>query len=114
MLKSRLKQCCHQKKKRVTKQWSPESSDSTSESDSSESVVPKDHSFNRVFAPPRPPTGYDRWQHSKLKTVHLTAPGYCKVFVCGRPVGSFHCRVDEDPRFDSPICWACFNKASVE
>ena len=91
-----------------------ESSDSTSESDSSESMVPKDHSFNRVFAPPRPPTGYDRWQHSKLKTVHLTAPGYCKVFVCGRPVGSFHCRVDEDPRFDSPMCWACFNKASVE
>ena len=49
---------------------------------------------------------------SKLKTVHLTGPGYCKVFVCGRPVGSFHKQVDEDPRFDSPICWACFNKAS--
>jgi hypothetical protein len=89
-----------------------ESSDSTGESGSSESDVPKDHSFNKVFAPPRPPAGFIRWQHSKLKTVHLTGPGYCKVFVCGRPVGSFHKQVDEDPRFDSPICWACFNKAS--
>eukprot|EP00435_Cladocopium_sp_Y103_P010383 s4375_g2.t1 len=89
-----------------------DSSDSTSSSDSSGSDIPQDHSLNKVFAPPTAPRGHTRWQHSKLKTVHLTAEGYSKVFVCGRPVGNFHHPVEQNPRFDSPICWACFNKAN--
>lgn len=89
-----------------------DSSDSTDETGSTDSEVPADHSLNRVFAPPQPPQGFVRWQHSKLKTVHLTEPGYLKVFVCGRPVGSFHQQVVADPRFDSPVCWSCFKKAS--
>jgi hypothetical protein len=90
-----------------------ESSDSTDGTGtSSSSDVPADHSLNRVFAPPQPPSGFVRWQHSKLKTVHLTEPGYFKVFVCGRSVGSFHKQVVGDPRFVSPVCWACFKKAA--
>ena len=90
------------------------SSDSTSSSDSSAEEVLKDHSLNEVFATPRPPEGFSRWQHSKLKTVHLTEPGYFRVFVCGRSVGAFHQRLTPEPRFDSPICWACFKKANGE
>ena len=90
-----------------------ESSDSTDGTGtSSSSDVPADHSLNRVFAPPQPPSGFVRWLHSKLKTVHLTEPGYFKVFVCGRSVGSFHKQVVGDPRFDSLVCWACFKKAA--
>ena len=88
-----------------------ESSDSTSSSDSSAEEVLRDRGLNKVFAPPQPPEGFSRWQHSKLKTVHLTEPGYFRVFVCGRSVGAFHQRLTQEPRFDSPICWACFNKA---
>eukprot|EP00435_Cladocopium_sp_Y103_P037042 s2725_g9.t1 len=88
-----------------------ESSNSTSSSESSDNGIPPDHKLNKVFAPPRPPKGFVRWQHSKLKTVHLSEEDHVKVFVCGRPIGSFHRRVDLDPRFDSPICWACFKKA---
>ena len=87
------------------------SSGSTSESRSDESDIPKDHSLNKVFAPPEPPAGFQRWQHSKLKTVHLMEPGYSKIFVCGRATGNFHHPVDRNPRFDSPVCWACFRKA---
>ena len=88
-----------------------ESSDSTSSSDFSAEEVLRDRGLNKVFAPPQPPEGFSRWQHSKLKTVHLTEPGYFRVFVCGRSVGAFHQRLTQEPRFDSPICWACFNKA---
>ena len=88
-----------------------DSSDSTSSSDSSAEEVLRDRGLNKVFAPPQPPEGFSRWQHSKLKTVHLTEPGYFRVFVCGRSVGAFHQRLTQEPRFDSPICWACFNKA---
>jgi hypothetical protein len=91
-----------------------DSSDSTSSSDSSAEEVLKDHSLNEVFATPRPPEGFSRWQHSKLKTVHLTEPGYFRVFVCGRSVGAFHQRLTQEPRFDPPICWACFKKANGE
>ena len=88
-----------------------ESSDSTSDSSSSDHGIPQDHSLNKVYAPPEPPAGFSRWQHAKLKTVHLTAEGYVNVFVCGRQVGSFHRRLEATPRFDSPVCWACFKKA---
>ena len=88
-----------------------QSSDSTSDSSSSDQGIPQDHSLNKVYAPPEPPSGFSRWQHAKLKTVHLTAEGYVKVFVCGRQVGSFHHRLESTPRFDSPVCWACFKKA---
>jgi len=88
-----------------------QSSDSTSDSSSSDQGIPQDHSLNKVYAPPEPPSGFSRWQHAKLKTVHLTAEGYIKVFVCGRQVGSFHHRLESTPRFDSPVCWACFKKA---
>ena len=91
-----------------------DSSDSTSSSDSSAEEVLKDHSLNKVFATPQPPEGFSRWQHSKLKTVHLTEPGYFRVFVCGRSIGAFHQRLTQEPRFDSPICWACFKKANGE
>ena len=87
-------------------------SDSTSDSGSSSGDIPENHALNKVFAPPKPPEDYQCWQHSKLKTIHLTEPGYVRVFVCGRPVGNFHKRITQDPRFDSPVCWACFNKAS--
>ena len=89
-----------------------DSSGSTSGSDSGDNDIPADHCLNRRFAPPEPPAGYQRWQHSKLKTIHVTEPGYVRVFVCGRSVGSFHHRVEENPRFDSPICWQCFRKAA--
>lgn len=89
-----------------------DTSDSTSDSGSSSGDIPENHALNKVFAPPKPPEDYQCWQHSKLKTIHLTEPGYVRVFVCGRPVGSFHKRITQDPRFDSPVCWACFNKAS--
>ena len=87
------------------------SSDSTSSSNSSDDDLPQDHRLNKVFAPPEPPSGFARWQHSKLKTVHLVEEGYTRVFVCGRNIGSFHHRVEANPRFDSPVCWACFKKA---
>ena len=87
------------------------SSDSTSSSDSSSDAIPQDHKLNKVFAPPEPPEGFTRWQHSKLKTMHLVEDGYTRVFVCGRNIGSFHHKVDVNPRFDSPVCWACFKKA---
>ena len=89
-----------------------DSSGSTSSSESASSEILEGHSLNKVFTPPQPPEGYSKWQHSKLKTVHLTEPGYSRVFVCGRTVGTFHHRLEQDPRFDSPICWACFRKAS--
>ena len=89
-----------------------DSSGSTSGSDSSSSDIPPDHCLNRTFAPPEAPAGYQRWQHSKLKTIHVTEPGYVRVFVCGRSVGSFHHPVDANPRFDSPVCWQCFKKAA--
>ena len=88
-----------------------DSSGSTSDSNSSSSDIPQEHKLNKVFGPPAAPDGFTRWQHSKLKTVHLTAEGYVKVFVCGRSVGSFHHVSDQNPKFDSPICWACFKKA---
>ena len=88
-------------------------SDSTSESDSSSGGIPENHGLNKVFAPPAPPEGFQSWQHSKLKTIHLTEPGYFRVFVCGRPVGNYHHRITQDPRFDSPVCWACFKKANA-
>ena len=89
-----------------------DSSGSTSSSESASSEILEGHSLNKVFTPPQPPEGYSKWQHSKLKTVHLTEPGYSRVFVCGRTVVTFHHRLEQDPRFDSPICWACFRKAS--
>ena len=88
-----------------------DSSGSTSDSGSSSGDIPEDHELNKTFAPPKPPEGFQRWQHAKLKTIHLTEPGYFKVFVCGRAVGAFHHQISQDPRFDSPVCWACFNKA---
>ena len=90
-----------------------DSSDSTSDS-GTDSEIPEDHGLNKVFGPPQPPEGYKRWQHSKLKTLHLTEPGYVRVFVCGRSVGSFHHMLEHEPRFDSPVCWACFKKAQRE
>ena len=66
-----------------------ESSDSISDSSSSDQCIPQDHSLNKVYAPPEPPSGFSRWQHSKLKTLHLTAEGYVNVFVCGRKVEVF-------------------------
>ena len=89
-----------------------DSSGSTSESESSDSDIPADHCLNRTFAPPAAPAGHQRWQHSKLKTIHLTEPGYVRVFVCGRSVGNFHHPVEENPRFDAPVCWQCFKKAA--
>jgi hypothetical protein len=88
-----------------------DSSGSTSDSGSSSGDIPEDHELNKTFAPPQPPEGFQRWQHAKLKTIHLTEPGYFKVFVCGRAVGAFHRQISQDPRFDSPVCWACFKKA---
>ena len=90
-----------------------DSSGSTSDSGSSSGDIPEDHELNKTFAPPKPPEGFQRWQHAKLKTIHLTEPGYFKVFVCGRAVGAFHHQISQDPRFDSPVCWACFNKAAT-
>ena len=89
-----------------------DASDSTSDSGSSSGDIPENHALNKVFAPPKPPEGFQWWQHAKLKTIHLTEPGYVRVFVCGRPVGGFHQKITQDPRFDSPVCWSCFNKAS--
>ena len=107
VVESSEEECCEQ-------QPDSDSSGSTSDSGTTTDDIPADHSLNKVFAPPKPPEGFQSWQHSKLKTIHLTEPGYVRVFVCGRPVGSFHHKIVQNPRFDSPICWACFNKAGRE
>ena len=86
-------------------------SDSSSTSDSSGAEIPIDHRLNKTHGPPKPPEGFERWQHSKLKTMHLTQKGYTRVFVCGRSIGNFHVKLDGIPRFDSPTCWSCFKKA---
>ena len=86
---------------------------SSSTSSSSSASVCSQEKINKAPAPPEPPVGFTQWQHSKLKTIHLTAEGYSHVFVCGRPVGVFHSKTNLDKRFDSPVCWACFKKAAA-
>ena len=63
---------------------------------------------NRVFEPPKAPPGYELWQHTKSKILHLTDHRFPNVFECGRTPGAFHTNQGVHPRWDTGICWRCF------
>ena len=87
--------------------------DSSSSSDSvCDSDVEDTSNLARMFNPPVAPEGYVMWQHSKLKTLHLMERNNNRVFECGRSVGSFHTKENIAPRYDTPICHRCFQRAS--
>ena len=87
--------------------------DSSSSSDSvCNSDVEDTSNLTRMFNPPVAPEGFVMWQHSKLKTLHLMERNNNRVFECGRSVGSFHTKENIAPRYDTPICHRCFQKAS--
>ena len=87
--------------------------DSGSSSDSvCNSDVEDTSNLTRMFNPPVAPEGYVMWQHSKLKTLHLMERNNNRVFECGRSVGSFHTKEQIAPRYDTPICHRCFQRAS--
>ena len=63
------------------------------------------------FSPPSAPEGFNMWQHRKSRIIHLMDLGHKVTFVCGRGAGAFHTKDNLNPRYDTPICWSCFNKA---
>ena len=63
------------------------------------------------FQPPSAPEGFHMWQHKKSRILHLMEDQNNLVFTCGRSVGPFHTKEGLHPRYDTPICWSCFNKA---
>ena len=65
------------------------------------------------FQPPCPPEGHVMWQHRKSRILHLMAIENSRVFVCGRSAGPLHNKDGLQPRYDTPICWSCFNKAQT-
>ena len=83
----------------------------TSSSDMSEGL-PAESSFenrgNRMFEPPKAPPGFELWQHTKSKILHLTDYRFPNVFECGRKPGAFHTNQGVNPRWDTGICWRCF------
>ena len=74
----------------------------TSSSDMSEGL-PAACSFenrgNRVFEPPKAPPGFDLWQHTKSKILHLTDHRFPNVFECGRTPGC----LPHEPRSSSKV-----------
>lgn len=77
----------------------------SSSSAESEEEFPK--SQNRLFTPPKPPDGYVFWQHRKMKTLHITKPGYKRVFLCNRAIGPMHISEGMSIRYDTPVCRNC-------
>ena len=65
------------------------------------------------FQPPCPPDGFVMWQHGKSRILHLMDKENVRVFVCGRSAGPLHKNEGLQPRYDTPICWSCFNKAQT-
>ena len=65
------------------------------------------------FQPPCPPKGFVMWQHGKSRILHLMDKENSRVFVCGRSAGPLHKKEGLQPRYDTPICWACFKKAQT-
>ena len=63
---------------------------------------------NRVFEPPKAPPGYELWQHTKSKILHLVDQRFPSSFECGRKPGAFHTNHGVNPRWDTGICWRCF------
>ena len=63
------------------------------------------------YKPPEAPTGFHMWQHQKSRVVHLMNDSHNITFVCGRSAGPPHNKEGLCPRYDTPICWSCFNKA---
>ena len=61
-----------------------------------------------VFEPPKAPPGYELWQHTKSKILHLVDHRFPSSFECGRKPGAFHTNRGVNPRWDTGICWRCF------
>ena len=82
---------------------------SSSEMSGDEQTVPAFESKGtRTFEPPVAPEGYQMWQHSKSKILHLSHYKTPNVFECGRRPGAFHTSQGVNPRWDTGICWKCF------
>ena len=82
---------------------------SSSEMSSNEQTVPAfETKGTRTFEPPAAPEGYQMWQHSKSKILHLVHYKTPGVFECGRRPGAFHTDQGVNPRWDTGICWKCF------
>ena len=83
----------------------------TSSSEMSEGL-PVENSFenkgNRVFELPKAPPRFVLWQHTKSKILHLTNHRFPNVFAYGRKLGAFHTNQGVQPRWDTGICWRCF------
>ncbi len=92
----------------------PRSSDSesTSGSDMEETNYEPSSEVGR-FQPPCPPEGFVMWQHDKSRILHLMDQQNSRVFVCGGSAGPLHKKEGLHPRYDTPICWSCFNKAQT-
>ena len=90
---------------------------SSSSSSSDESTVDEPaYDFvkaQKTFLPPVAPAGYQLWQHSKLKTLHLMEEGNQRVFACGRMAGPNHLKDGFRARYDTPVCSLCFTRADV-
>ena len=82
-------------------------SDEAPSSSSAESEEEFPKSQSRLFRPPVPPAGYVFWQHKKMKTLHLTMPGYKRVFMCNRAIGPMHICEGMSIRYDTPVCRNC-------
>ena len=87
-------------------------SESTSGSEMEETNYEPSAEVGR-FQPPCPPDGFVMWQHGKSRILHLMDKENSRVFVCGRSAGPLHKKEGLQPRYDTPICWACFNKAQT-
>ena len=87
-------------------------SESGSDSSSTSSEEPRPESVKHppVLRPTRAPEGFNLWQHKKLKTLHLMSIHNLRVFACGRTAGALHERLQEAPKFDTPLCTNCFHR----
>ena len=79
-------------------------SSSSEEEDDSNLVIPQQR-FRDIM----PNRGTDMWQHTKLKTLHLSLAGYKNVLLCGRMVADKYQLCGTRQRFDVPKCKNCFN-----
>ena len=85
-------------------------SESTSGSEMEETTyVPNKET--RKFFPPEAPDGFHMWQHKRSRILHLMDNNHHQTFVCGRSAGPLHLKEGLHPRYDTPICWRCFEKS---
>ena len=85
-------------------------SESTSGSEMEETSYRPEPGAGR-FKAPEAPLGFHMWQHRKSRIIHLMSNNNLHTFSCGRSAGPLHQKDGLHPRYDTPICWACFNKA---